>query len=128
LYVAAVALALSVVSVGTNDAPNATGPAAVAAHAHVARKGATVVVATPEQPLIVAPAAVNVTEPATLVVATKGGVVPGNVPAAPLKTTVGVACAAEATPAPIAMTLPREMAPAATIDVILFISILLLLR
>jgi hypothetical protein len=127
-YGAAVTLAKSVVSVGTNEAPKTTGPAAVADHEQVAMKGVAVEVAIDEQPVMVAPPTLNVTEPATLVVATKGGVVPGNSPAAPLNTTVGVVWATEAVPTPNATTLPRAMAPVTTIDIILFISILLLLR
>jgi len=73
-------------------------------------------------------ATLNVTEPATLVVATKGGVVPGNSPAAPLNTTVGVVWGAEAVPTPNAYDAAQAMAPVTTIDIILFISILLLLR
>src|SRR5450631_351171 len=100
------ALAKSVVSVGTNEAPNAYGPAAVGVHVHVATNGVTVDVATDEQPAMVAPAKVKVTAPATLVVATIGGVVPGSVPFAPLNTMVGVVVAAEAEPTPNVMTLP----------------------
>jgi hypothetical protein len=127
-YATAVALALSVVSVGTNEAPKTTGPAAVGVHVHVAMKGVTVVVATAEQPAMVAPPKVKVTAPATLVVATIGGVEPGNVPLAPLNTTVGVVVAAEADTAPKVMTLPRANDPMAMIDMILFMMILLFLR
>ena len=121
LYVAAVALAKSVVSVGTKVAPNALGPAAVGTHEHDATKGATSDVATEEQPVMVVPPTLNVTAPATLVVATMGGVVPGKVPAPPLSTTVGVVVAAEAVPTPNATTLPRAMAPTAASDMNLFI-------
>jgi hypothetical protein len=100
----------------------------VGTHAHVAIKGVTVVVATDEQPAMVVPPKVNVTAPATLVVATRGGVDPGNVPLAPLKTIVGVVVAAEADTAPNVMTLPRARDPMASIDMILFILILLILR
>jgi hypothetical protein len=88
----------------------------------------TVDVATDEQPAMVVPPSVNVTAPATLVVAAIGGVEPGNVPLAPLNTTVGVVVAAEADPTPNVMTLPRAKDPMASIDMILFILILLLLR
>jgi hypothetical protein len=94
----------------------------------VATNGVTVDVATDEQPAMVAPARVKVTAPATLVVATSGGVEPGNVPFAPLRTTVGVVVAAEADPTPNVMTLPRARDPMTSIDMILFILILLLLR
>jgi hypothetical protein len=90
--------------------------------------GVTVVVATAVQPATVAPAKVNVTAPATLVVATIGGVVPGNVPLAPLSTMVGVVTAAEADVTPKVMTLPRAKDPMTSIDMILFILILLFLR
>jgi hypothetical protein len=92
---------------------------------HVATKGVTVEVATDEQPAIAVPPTLNVTAPATLVVATRGGVEPGKVPLAPLKTTVGVVVAAEADPTPTAMPPPRVNAPIASIDMILFIVILL---
>ena len=127
-YATAVALAKSVVSVGTNVAARTTGPAAVGAHVHDAMKGVTVDVATAEQPAMVAPPKVNVTAPATLVVATMGGVEPGKVPLAPLKTMVGVVVAAEAEPTPNVMTLPRANDPIAMIDMILFMMILLFLR
>jgi hypothetical protein len=91
-------------------------------------KGVTVDVATDEQPLMVVPPKVNVTAPATLVVATSGGVDPGNSPLAPLNTTVGVVVAAEAAPTPNVMTLPRARDPMASNDMILFILFLLLLR
>jgi hypothetical protein len=93
----------------------------------VATKGVTVDVATDEQPAMVVPPKVKVTAPATLVVAAMGGVDPGNVPLAPLSTTVGVVVAAEADPTPKAMTLPRANDPMASTDMILFILILLLL-
>src|ERR1039458_7777792 len=125
-YAVAVAFAESVVSVGTNEAPNTTGPAAVGAHVHEAMKGVTVDVATAEQPVMVVPPSVNVTAPATLVVATIGGVEPGNVPLAPLNTMVGVVVDAEADPTPNVMTLPRARDPMASIDMILFILILLI--
>jgi hypothetical protein len=64
---------------------------------------------------------VNVTAPATLVVAASGGVVPGNVPLAPLRTTVGIVVVAEAEPTPKVMTLPRARDPMASTDMILFI-------
>jgi hypothetical protein len=84
-------------------------------------KGVTVDVATAEQPVMVVPPSVNVTAPATLVVATIGGVEPGNVPLAPLNTMVGVVVDAEADPTPNVMTLPRARDPMASIDMILFI-------
>src|ERR1700690_4655591 len=118
LYVAAVALAKSVVSVGTNVAPNTYGPAAVGVHVHDAMNGVTVVVATAEHPAMVVPPSVKVTAPATLVVATMGGVEPGNVPLAPLNTMVGVVVAAEAEPTPNVMILPRARDPMASIDMI----------
>jgi hypothetical protein len=90
--------------------------------------GVTVVVATAEQPATVAPPSVNVTAPATLVVATIGGVEPGNVPLAPLRTMVGVVTAAEAVATPNVMTLPRAKDPMTSIDMILFIVLLLFLR
>jgi hypothetical protein len=90
-------------------------------------KGVTVEVATDVHPAMVAPPTVKVTAPATLVVATRGGVEPGTVPLAPLKTTVGVVVAAEADPTPKVMTLPRANDPMASIEMILFILILLLL-
>jgi hypothetical protein len=83
--------------------------------------GVTVDVATAEQPVMVVPPSVNVTAPATLVVATIGGVEPGNVPLAPLNTMVGVVVDAEADPTPNVMTLPRARDPMASIDIILFI-------
>jgi hypothetical protein len=113
--------------VGTKEAPNTNGPAAAGVHVHVAMNGVTVDVATDEQPAMVAPPTENVTDPATLVVATRGGVVPGNVPLAPLKTTVGVVVAAEADPTPKATTLPSASDPMASIDIILFMVILLFL-
>src|ERR1700722_18662898 len=122
LYATAVALPLSVVSVGTNAPPNTNAPAAVGVHAQVATNGVTVEVATDVQPAMVVPPTLNVTAPATLVVAARGGVVPGKVPLAPLKTTVDVATAAEADPTPKVMTLPRANDPMASIDMILFIS------
>jgi hypothetical protein len=74
---------------------------------------------------------VNVTAPATLVVATiVAGLValdPGNSPLPPLKTMVGVVVVAEADPTPNTTTLPRAKDPMASIDMILFIVILLLL-
>jgi hypothetical protein len=63
-----------------------------------------------------------------LVVATIGGVEPGNVPLAPLRTIVGAVTAAEAEPIPNVMTLPRAKDPMASTDMILFILILLFLR
>ena len=65
---------------------------------------------------MVAPPRVNVTSPATLVVATSGGVVPGNVAFAPLNTTVGVVVAAEAVPTLNTATPPRAMAPTASTE------------
>jgi hypothetical protein len=91
-------------------------------------KGVTVVVATDEQPAMAVPPNVKETAPATLVVATSGGVEPGKVPLAPLNTMVGVVVAAEAVPTPNVMILPRARDPMASIDMILFILILLLLR
>src|ERR1700691_2690192 len=118
-YGADVTLALSVVSVGTNDAPSTTGPAALGAHEHVAIKGVTVAVATDEQPAMATPPRVNDTAPATLVVATIGGVVPGKVPLAPLNTAVGIVVVAEADTTPKVMTLPRTRDPMASTDMIL---------
>jgi hypothetical protein len=104
----------------------------VGTHGQVARKGVTVEVATEEQPVMVVPLRVNVTAPATLVVATMvaglAAVDPGNSPFPPLKTMVGVVVAAEAEPTPNVMTLPRARDPMTSIDMILFILILLLLR
>src|ERR1700722_10225796 len=122
LYATAVALPLSVVSVGTNAPPNTNAPAAVGVHAQVATNGVTVEVATDVQPAMVVPPTLNVTAPATLVVAARGGVVPGKVPLAPLKTTVDVATAAEADPTTKVMTMHRAKDPMASIDMILFIS------
>ena len=74
-------------------------------------------VATDEQPMMVVPPRVNVTAPATLVVATmvagEAVVDPGNIPLAPLNTTVGVVAAAEAELTPNVMTLPRARDPMA---------------
>jgi hypothetical protein len=84
-------------------------------------KGVTVDVATDEQPAMAVPPSVKLTAPATLVVATMGGVEPGNVPLAPLNTMVGVVVDAEADPTPNVMTLPRARDPMASIDMILFI-------
>jgi hypothetical protein len=84
-------------------------------------KGVTVDVATDEQPAMAVPPSVKLTAPATLVVATMGGVEPGNVPLAPLNTMVGVVVDAEADPTPNVMTLPRARDPMASIDIILFI-------
>src|ERR1700722_14403093 len=117
-YAVAVALALSVVSVGTNDAPKTTAPAAAGVHVHEAMNGVTVETATDALPAAVAPAKVNLTAPATLVVATNGRVVPGNVPLAPLNTMVGVLTAAEADVTPKVMTLPRAKDPMTSIDMI----------
>jgi hypothetical protein len=93
--------------------------------------GVTVLVGTAEHPAIVAPARVNVAEPATLVVATMvAGLVaedPGTSPLPPLKTTVGTVVVAEAVPTPNATTLPRAKDPMASMDMTLFIMILLLL-
>jgi hypothetical protein len=91
-------------------------------------KGVTLDVATDEQPAMVVPPNVNVTAPATLVVATRGGVDPGNVPLAPLNTTVDAVVVAEADPTPKVITLPRASDPMTSIDMILFILILLFLR
>jgi hypothetical protein len=99
----------------------------VAAHVQEATNGVTVVVATDVQPAMLAPPRVKVTAPATLVVATSGGVEPGNVALAPLNTTVGVVVAAEAVAAPNVMRLPRARDPTTIIDMTLFIVILLLL-
>jgi hypothetical protein len=90
----------------------------------------TELVATAEQPAIVTPPSVNVTEPATLVVATiVAGFValdPGTVPFPPLKTTVVAVVVAEADPTPNTTTLPRAKDPMASVDMIFFIVILLL--
>jgi hypothetical protein len=93
----------------------------VGVHVHDAIKGVTVDVATDEQPAMAVPPSVKLTAPATLVVATMGGVEPGNVPLAPLNTMVGVVVDAEADPTPNVMTLPRARDPMASIDMILFI-------
>jgi hypothetical protein len=93
--------------------------------------GATVADATDEQPAMVVPPRVNVTAPATLVVATmvagEAVVEPGNVPFAPLNTMVGVVVAAEADATPNVMKLPRARDPTTIIDMILFMVNLLLL-
>jgi hypothetical protein len=91
----------------------------------VAKKGVVVEVATDEQPAMVAPPRVNVTAPATLVVAVivagLAALDPGTIPAPPFKVMVGVVVAAEAEPTPNVMTLPSTIAPTARADVNLFI-------
>jgi hypothetical protein len=86
--------------------------------------GVAVLVATDEQPVIVVPPRVKVTDPATLVVATMVAglfaVDPGNSPLPPLNTTVGVVVAAEADPTLKKMTLPMARDPTAINDMSFF--------
>ena len=81
-------------SVGVKDADKTVAPPAAGTHEHLATKGATVVVLIASQPVTATPAAVNLTLPAALAVATIIAGSRPNVVLPPVTTKVGVAGAA----------------------------------
>jgi hypothetical protein len=81
-------------SVGVNDAASTVAPPAAGTQEHLATKGATVVVLIVSQPVTATPAAVNLTLPAALAVATMIAGSKPNVVLPPVTTKVGVAGAA----------------------------------
>ena len=81
-------------SVGVKDALSTVAPPAAGTQEHLATKGATVVVLIASQPVTATPAAVNLTLPAALAVATMIAGSKPNVVLPPVTTKVGVAGAA----------------------------------
>jgi hypothetical protein len=106
--------------VGVNVAPNEIAPEAAGVHEHVARNGVAVAVATEAQPVMVVPPALKFTVPATLAVAVMvAGPIPKIAFGSVRVMVVGVA--ADALETPMTAMLPRDITPAATSDMNLFI-------
>jgi hypothetical protein len=115
-----------VASVGVRVALRTVAPLFAGTHEHLATNGVTVVVATASQPVITTPTALNLTAPAVLAVATIiAGLSPKTV-LPPESTSVGVVAADAGVP-PTTAPPTSAMAPIATLEMNLFIYLLLLL-